>query len=67
MKIENFQKKRKFMNFIEKIIKFMNFYFSKRKVSVKNKRFMNFFYSCFSAANKNKSALLKVNRTTVKD
>jgi hypothetical protein len=42
------------------------FLFGQRKVSVKSKKFMNF-YSCFPLQNKNKSALLKVNRTKVKD
>ena len=48
MKIENFQKKN-VHEFYKESNKVHEFFFGKRKVSVKNKKFMNF-YSCFSAA-----------------
>ena len=66
MKIENFQKKKCSWIYKENN-KVHEFLFSQRKVYVNSKSSW-IFYSCFSAANKrNKSALLKVNRTKVND
>ena len=46
MKIENFQK-RNVHEFYKENNKVHEFFFSKRKVSVKNKKFMNFLFMFF--------------------